>query len=33
MMIPIVKGALGTIIKGLVKGQENLEIKGHVEIM
>ena len=28
MVIPIVVGALGTIPKGLVKGMENLEIRG-----
>ena len=28
---PIVIGALGTILKGLVKGQEDLNIKGQVE--
>ena len=28
MVIPIVIGALGTIPKGLVKGLENLEIRG-----
>ena len=27
-VIPIVSGALGTISKGLVKGQENLKIRG-----
>ena len=30
-VIPIVVGALGTIPKGLVKGQEDLEINGQVE--
>ena len=29
--IPIVIGALGTVTKGLVKGLENLEIRGRVE--
>ena len=29
--IPIVIGALGTVIKRLVKGQEDLEIRGRVE--
>ena len=33
MVIPIVIGALGTIPKRLVKGLEELEIKGHVEII
>ena len=27
--IPIVDGALGTVTKGLVKGLENIEIRGH----
>ena len=31
MMIPIVVGALRTIPKGLVKGLENLEIRGQVD--
>ena len=31
-VIPIVVGALGTIPKGLVKGLENLEIRGQLEI-
>ena len=31
MVIPIVFGALGTIPKRLVKGQEELEIRGQVE--
>ena len=30
-VIPIVVGALGTIIKGLVKGLEDLEIRGWLE--
>ena len=30
-VIPTVIGALGTNSNGLVKGQEDLEIKGHVE--
>ena len=30
-VIPIVAGALGTIPKGLVKRQEDLEIRGQVE--
>ena len=30
-VIPIVIGALGTVTKGLVKGLEDLEIKGRVE--
>ena len=29
--IPIIIGALGTVTKGLIKGLENLEIKGRVE--
>ena len=29
--IPIVTSALGTVPKGLVKGQEDLEIRGKVE--
>ena len=31
MVIPIVIGTLGIIPKGLVKGQEDLEIRGRVE--
>ena len=31
--IPIVIGALGTVIKGLIKGLEVLEIRGQVETM
>ena len=31
MVIPIVIGALSTVTKGLVKGQEDLEIRGQVE--
>ena len=31
MIISIVIGGLGTVTKGLVLGQENLEIRGHVE--
>ena len=31
MVIPIVIGALGTIPKGLVKGQADLGIRGQVE--
>ena len=31
MMIPIGIGALGSIPKGLVKGEEDLEIRGLVE--
>ena len=31
MVIPIVVGTFGTIPKGLVKGLENLEIRGQVE--
>ena len=30
-IVPIVIGALGTITKGLLKGQEDLEIGGRVE--
>ena len=30
-VIPTVEGALGTVTKGLIKGQEDLEIKGGVE--
>ena len=29
--IPIVSGALDTVAEGLIKGQENLEIRGQVE--
>ena len=29
--IPILFGALGTVTKGLVQGQEDLEIRGRVE--
>ena len=32
-LIPIVVGILGTIPKGLVKGLEDLEITGRVEII
>ena len=32
-VIQIVIGALRTILKGLVKGLENLEMKGQVEII
>ena len=31
--IPIVIGSLGTVTKGLVQGQEDLEIRGRVEII
>ena len=31
MAVPIVIGVLGTVTKELVKGQENLEIRGHGE--
>ena len=31
IVIPIVIGALGAILKGLTKGQEDLEIRGQVE--
>ena len=30
-IVPIVIGALGTITKGLLKGQEDLEVGGRVE--
>ena len=30
-IVPIVIGALGTIIKGLLKGLEDLEVSGRVE--
>ena len=30
-VIPIFIGALGTVTKGLVQGQEHLEIRGRVE--
>ena len=30
-VIPIVIGTLGTLTKGLVQGQEDLEIRGRVE--
>ena len=30
-IVPIVIGALGTIIKGLLKGLEDLEVGGRVE--
>ena len=30
-MIPLVIGALGTIPKGLVKGLEDLEVRGETE--
>ena len=33
IVIPIVIGVLGTVTKGLVKGQEDLEIRGRVEII
>ena len=33
MVIPIVSGALGTTPKGLVKGLEDLEMRGKVEII
>ena len=32
-VIPVVVGALGTIPEGLVKGVEDLEIRGQVEII
>ena len=31
VVIPILNGALGTVLKGLIKGQEELEIRGQVE--
>ena len=31
MLIPIIIGALNTVTKGLIKGLEDLEIKGRVE--
>ena len=30
-IVPIVVGALGTVTKGLSKGQEDLEVSGRVE--
>ena len=30
-MIPIVFGALGTVTEGLIKGLEDLEIRGRVD--
>ena len=30
-VIPIVMGVLGTVVKGLIKTQEDLEIKEHAE--
>ena len=33
MIIPIVIGAFGTVTKGLLKGLEDLEIGGRVEII
>ena len=32
-IVPIVFGALGTITKGLLKGLENLEVRGRVDVM
>ena len=32
-IVPIVIGALGTVTKGLLKGLENLEVGGQVEII
>ena len=32
-IVPIVIGALGTITKGLLKGLENFEVGGRVEII
>ena len=32
-VIQIVMGALGKVTRGLVKGQEDLEIKGHQDII
>ena len=31
MVVPVVVGALGIVTKGLVKGLEDLEIRGRVE--
>ena len=33
MFIPIIIGALGTVTKGLLKGMEDSEIRGRVEII
>ena len=33
MVIPIVIGTLGTILKGLERGLEQLEIKGRIKII
>ena len=33
MIVPIVIGAFGTITKGLLKSQEDLEVGGRVETM
>ena len=30
-VIPVVIGALGTVTKGLIKGREDLEIRGRVK--
>ena len=32
-IIPVVIGAFGTVTKGLLKGLENLEINGRLEII
>ena len=32
-IVPIVSGALGTVTKGLLKGLEDLEVGGRVEII
>ena len=32
-IIPIVIGAFGTVTEGLLKGLENMEIRGQVEII
>ena len=31
--VPIINGALGTVTEGLIKGLEDLEIRGRVEII
>ena len=33
MIVPIVIGAFGTVTKGLLKGLEDLEVGGQVEII
>ena len=32
-IIPIVIGAFGTVTKGLIKGMEDLEVGGRIEII